>query len=257
MAFKGAIIDLDGTVYRGGSLIEGSAAGVQALREAGVRCLFFSNNPTKPPARVAQFLRERGLDVPENRVLTSGAVTASYIGAEHADATLLVIGEDSVANQLAAFEQTTDPAAADVLVAAIDRDFTYDRLTTALHALDEETVFLGTDPDRTIPRADGLQVPGSGAIIGAIEATAEREPDRILGKPSSTAIETAVAQLGYPAEECLVVGDRLDTDIAMGESAGMTTALVLSGAHSRGDIERLGISPDHVLASLAGVSELL
>jgi ribonucleotide monophosphatase NagD (HAD superfamily) len=127
----------------------------------------------------------------------------------------------------------------------------------ALVALDDDTAFVGSDPDRTIPTGEGRAVPGSGAIIGSVGVVADRDPDVVLGKPADRTTEMALDRLGVPAGECLLVGDNLDTDIAMGERAGMTTVLVLSGASSRADIETADATPDHVLDSLAAVPDAL
>ncbi|MFC7045419.1 HAD-IIA family hydrolase [Halobacteriaceae archaeon GCM10025711] len=259
MTFHGAVVDLDGTVYRGDDLIPGADRGVAALREAGIDVLFFSNNPTRSPAEFAAKLRALGVDADPGDVLTSGVVTAEFLAAEHAGDRLFVVGEDGLRSTLreAGLTTTDTREDADVLVASFDRGFDYDRLTDALRVLQrDDVVFVGTDPDRTIPTGDGCMVPGSGAIIGAIAATTERDPDYVLGKPSQYAVDAARSHLGVPADECLVVGDRLDTDIEMGERAGMTTVLVRTGVSD----ERTGrgsVEPDHVVDSLENVIEVL
>jgi ribonucleotide monophosphatase NagD (HAD superfamily) len=151
-----------------------------------------------------------------------------------------------------------DPTAAGVLVASWDREFDYDDMTDGLRGLaDPTTTFVGSDPDRTVPASGGRSVPGSGAIIGAVAAVADRDPDRVMGKPSPEAIDAVRDALGVSPGECLLVGDRLDTDIAMGERAGMTTALVLTGAADRDDVADADVTPDHVLDGIGDVVELL
>jgi 4-nitrophenyl phosphatase len=103
----------------------------------------------------------------------------------------------------------------------------------------------------------GTVVPGSGAIIGSMAAVVGEQPDAILGKPSDTARDAALDRLGVDAEECLIVGDRLDTDLQMGERAGMTTVLVLSGVADRADIARSEIKPDYVIDSLGQIETIL
>lgn len=260
MTIRGAIVDLDGTVYRGDGLIPGAADGVRALREAGVRVVFVSNNPARPPASFAEKLRDLGVEADAADVMTSGVVTAEFLADEHADDDLFVVGGDGLRTLLRERDLalTDDPHAADVLVASYDRGFAYDDLVDALRVLRRDgTSFVGTDPDRTIPSSDGELVPGSGAIVGAIAHTTEREPDAVLGKPSERAAAAALDRLGVPAADCLVVGDRLDTDVALGERVGATTAVVRTGVTDDRALDLSGIHPDHVLDSLGAVTRLV
>jgi 4-nitrophenyl phosphatase len=107
-----------------------------------------------------------------------------------------------------------------------------------------------------IPAAEG-DLPGSGAIINAVAGVVGRDPDVMLGNPSKPARRIVRERLGLPPGDCLVVGDRLDTDIALGERAGMTTALVRTGVTDDRDLERSGVRPDYVLDSLADVGSVL
>jgi 4-nitrophenyl phosphatase len=109
---------------------------------------------------------------------------------------------------------------------------------------------IGTDPDRVIP-APERDIPGSGAIVNAVAGVAERDPDTVLGKPSEPARRLVLDRLGLPGEDCLVVGDRLDTDVEFGRRAGMTTVLVTTGITDRRRVERSHVEPDHVIDSLA------
>jgi len=258
MEFSGAVLDVDGTVVRGDEPIPGAPAGYRRLREAGVETLFVSNNPTKAPPAYVDRLGAAGYDADADQVFTAGAVTTRYLREHHADADLLCIGEAGLRDQFAAagLATTDDVDEADALVASIDREFGYEDLCTALWALERGIPFIGTDPDVVIPAPD-RDVPGSGAVINAIAGVAEREPDAVLGKPSDTAIEMVRERLPYPPEECLVVGDRLDTDIALGERAGMTTALVLSGVTDEAAVAAADVSPDHVLEDLGDIDRLL
>lgn len=258
MSLRAAIVDLDGTIYRGGTLIPGAPAAVQALRDAGLSVLFFSNNPTKTPAEYVERLSGFGIEVEEDQVLTSGVVTAAYLAANHRSEEIYLIGEEGLRRQLESVTLTTDPEAAEVVVASIDRELTFETLTRGVQALETGAhPFIGTDPDGMIPTAGGTSIPGTGAILGALSGAIDRDPDLVLGKPSEQAVTMALDRLGVPAAECLVVGDRVDTDIAMGGRNGMQTALVLSGAHNEWHIDRLPDTPDSVFESIAGVEKVL
>jgi len=130
-------------------------------------------------------------------------------------------------------------------------------MDAALQAVDDATVFLGTDPDRTFPREDDREEPGSGAIVGALAATVGRDPDAMLGKPSEFMAERVTARLGVDPAACLVVGDRLSTDLLMGDRVGMTTVLVLSGVSDKDDIAASEVDPDHIVDSLADIETVL
>lgn len=256
--YEAAILDVDGTIVRGGELIPGATEGLRAIEAAGCSRLLFSNNPTRGADYYREKLAAHGVDIDPSNVLTSATVTADYLAANHPDATAYLVGDDRLRAILEAADLavTTDPDAADLVVGSIDPEFTYGALDEALSALERGIPFYGTDPDATIPTDDGA-IPGSGAILSAMEAVAGREPDAILGKPSEVAASAATTRLGAAPERTLVVGDRLDTDVALGERAGMTTAVVLTGVTIREDVERSSVTPDHVLDSLGEVGTLI
>lgn len=259
MTVRGAIIDLDGTVYRGSQLCAGARAGIDALRAAGLDLLFFSNNPLKDGDDYVERLTDLGLDVSPGEACSSGVVTTEYLLEHHADDRVFCIGADGLREQFrdAGLSLTADPAETEVLVASWTSEFDFGDMRDALAAVDDDTPFLGTDPDRTFPMEDGTAVPGSGAIIGSVAAVVGREADAILGKPSETARRAALDRLALDAEECLVVGDRLDTDLRMGDQAGMTTVLVLSGVGERADIPDSEVDPDFVIDSLGDIEDVL
>lgn len=257
--FDAVVLDVDGTVLRGGDPIPGAPAAVRALREAGLATLFVTNNPTRTAASYADRLVAAGIEATADEVLTAGEVTADYLADRHGDATLLVVGEDGLRAQLRerGLRLTTDPDAADVVVASIDREFHYDDLRDAFWALSGGDVpLVGTDPDRVVPAAE-RDVPGSGAIVNAVADVAEQAPEAVLGKPHPFTRDLVFGRLGCDPADVLVVGDRLDTDIALGVGAGATTVLVETGVATREDVAGSDVTPDHVLADLAGVLDLL
>ena len=258
MDFSGAVIDVDGTVVRGDDPIPGAPAGYRRLREAGIEPLFVSNNPTKAPPAYVDRLGAAGYDADADRVITAGTVTTRYLSTHHGDDDQLCPGQPGLFEQFAdaGLSTTDDVEAADALVASIDRDFDYDDLCTALWALDRGIPFVGTDPDIVIPASE-RDVPGSGAVIRAVAAVAEREPDVVLGKPSEPAVEMIRERLSCSPEECLVVGDRLNTDVALGARAGMTTVLVLSGVTDEATLAASDVTPDHVLDDLGQIDRVI
>jgi 4-nitrophenyl phosphatase len=257
--FSGVVLDVDGTLIRGSEPIPGAIEAVERIRSAGLPVAFVSNNPIRTREAYRDRLASHGFSLEASELITAGTVTADHLAREHGEDSLYVIGEDGLREQLreAGLSITEACDRADVLVASIDREFDYDELTRALWTLSDPGVrFVGTDPDRTIPTED-REVPGSGAIINAVAGVTGCEPDAIMGKPAPTAIEALERTLGIDADDCLVVGDRLDTDIAMGERAGMTTALVRTGVTDERTLAASGIAPDHVLESIVELGRLL
>jgi|AntDeeMetagen134_2_1112570.scaffolds.fasta_scaffold00331_3 4-nitrophenyl phosphatase len=259
MSPRGAIVDLDGTVYRGDTLLAGARGGIAALRDAGHEVCFVSNNPAKSPAEFAARLAKMDVPADAETVVSAASVTASTLERTHPDADLFVIGSPGLRSILddAGFGLTDDPETCDVLVVSYDRGFEYDDMTDGLRAIEAGAAFVGTDPDRTIPTADDRAVPGSGAIINAVAGVVDREPDWIAGKPAERMAETALVRLDCSPKECLVIGDRLDTDIAMGERHGMETVLVLTGVTDRATLATNDVEPDHVVEGLGDIGSVL
>lgn len=259
MTVRGAIIDLDGTVYRGGDLLDGTAAGIESIRDAGLDILFFSNNPLKDGEAYVDRLQQLGIDVNPGEACSAGVVTTEYLVENHKEAIIFPIGEDGLCEQFldAGLTVTDDPSEATVLVASWTPAFDFDDMRDALNAAENDIPFYGTDPDRTFPMENDTVVPGSGAIIGSVAAVIGAEPDRILGKPSDAALNAALNRLGTDPEKTLIVGDRLDTDLTMGDRAGMTTVLVLSGVTDESEIADHEVDPDFVIDRLGDIDTVL
>lgn len=255
-ALRAAVLDLDGTVLRGGELIPGAAEGIAALRSAGLEVVFLTNNPLRRADEWVQLLGDHGIDADPDEVVTSMDATVAYLREHHEGATLLAVAGDPIVEQVraAGFDLTDDYGRADAVLAGYDEEFHYDDLLAGLRAMRAGVPLVGTDPDRWVPTDEG-PIPGSGAIVNAVAGAAEREPEAVLGKPDKVTGDLVLDRVGCGPESCLLVGDRLDTDVAMGERAGMETALVLTGASDgpEGD----GPTPDHVLDSLGEVDRLL
>lgn len=254
----GAIIDLDGTVYRGEELLPGADDGLATLRGDGTNVLFVSNKPIERRQRYCEKLNRLGVPCESVDVLTSSTVTADYLSRRHPDSVSYVVGEEPLRDELrsADLSVTDDPNTASVVVASMDREFDYQTLSDALVAVDEETLFIATNPDRTCPVSTG-EIPDAAGMIGAIEGVTGHELDRLMGKPSETILEAATARLDVEPAECLVVGDRLETDIEMGNRAGMTTVLVLTGVTDRADVADSPVRPDYVIDSLGDIGEVV
>ena len=255
--YEAAVLDLDGTVYLGDGLIPGVDAAIRRLRRRVGPVRFLTNKAIARRQDYCEKLNGLGIDVERRHIVNSGWVTARYVNDHHPDATAFVVGESPLVEEFrdAGVETTTD-APGDLVVASMDREFDYDDLDLALRTLDGEAPFLATNPDRTCPTESGA-IPDAAGMIGAIEGVTGQSVDEVLGKPSPRMIETTLGAVGVDPAGCLMIGDRIETDILMGNRAGMTTVLVLSGVTDRGMIPAADTQPDYVLDSLAGIDEVL
>ncbi len=253
--FDGFLVDLDGVVWVGRELVPGSAEALRALTEAGKEVVFVTNNPARPPATYAGWLREAGVPVEDERVVTAGVVTAR-LAAERAGAgtEVFVIGapgfhETVVAAGLRPLASENARRAAAVLVSG-HRGFDYEELLSATLALQDGASLFATSRDPTLPMPGGAW-PGTGSILAAVE-TASGARAEIGGKPEHHLFEQARALIGE-AERVAMVGDRIASDIEGGRRAGLATILVLSGAGSREEAESAEHPPDLVLDDLAAL----
>jgi arabinose operon protein AraL len=254
--YRGFLCDLDGTVYVGERLVPGVDAALAALRAAGRQVCFLSNKPLESRAAYAAKLTRLGVPTGGDEVINSSYVLARHLAGEAPGARCFVIGEPPLVAELqAAGLVPVDDARVDYVVVAFDRTFDYRKLDVALQAVTRHGARLvGTNPDRTCP-VDGGEIPDAAGMIGAVEAVTGQRVDPIVGKPNPITLRVALEWLGLPAGECAVVGDRLETDIAMGKAAGLGTILVLSGV-TRAEDPAIGRwQPDHVLGSLAELVE--
>jgi len=259
MTLRGVLLDLDGTVYHHDNPLPGAPEAVSRLRDRDLSICFFSNNPLHGATEYVERLQSMGIDARPGEATSSAVVTREYVDSHYAGDDVFVIGSSSIRERIARGDAAVveEPHDADVLLASWTDEFHYSDMVDALRALDTGTVYLGTDPDPTFPGPDGHPVPGTGAILRAITGVTERDPDRVLGKPSDVAIEAALDRLGHDPGEILVVGDRLETDIRLGERAGMETAVVMTGVTDDATLAASDLQPDHVLDSLAEVDSLL
>lgn len=219
-----AIFDLDGTLWRGDEAIVGAAEAVNELRSRGIAVRFMTNNSAATVEWVSTKLDRMGFIARSEEIVAVGAF-AGRLCLERNYKSAFVVGEAPLHEMFAAF--AAPGLDADVVVAGIDRDFTYAKCNAALQYIRRGAHFLATNRDATYPVENGVLQPGAGAIVAAIEAASGVSPE-IVGKPSPAMIYALLD--GIKPEDCLVVGDRLDTDIAAGTNAGCQTCLVLTGA---------------------------
>lgn len=241
--YDGYLFDLDGTIYLGHDLLPGAYELITRLREQGRETLFLSNNPTRDPQMYAEKLAGLGLPTPPSHIVNPVVTMAAWLRREAPDASVFVIGEQPLvrAIEAAGIRTTTRPDEIDIVVASYDRGFDYRKLQIAFDALWQHgrARLVTTNPDAYCPMPGGRGEPDAAAIVGAIEASTGVKCEVNVGKPAAVMLRTALDVLGLPATDCLMVGDRLHTDIAMAVNAGIDSALVLTGESTVDQVELL------------------
>ncbi|MBS3737195.1 MAG: HAD-IIA family hydrolase [Candidatus Bipolaricaulota bacterium] len=256
--FDGFIFDLDGTVFLSNELLPGAADVIEELRSREKRIVFLSNKALQRRNAYAEKLSRLGIPVDEGQIVNSSLVTARFLANNEPEASAYVVGEQPLIEELESHgvRISSDPAEINYVVASFDRDFHYDKLKIAYEAIKNGARFIATNSDRTCP-VKGGELPDAAGMIGAIEGVTGKDVEMVAGKPSNYMLQSALEILGVGKERCLLVGDRLETDIKMALENGITAALVLTGVTSEDVVENSEINPDFVLDDIGKLKSLL
>lgn len=251
--YDGYLFDLDGTIYLGDTLLPGAHRLLTVLRARGRTPMFLSNNPTKDPAMYAEKLSRLGIPTEPQHVVNPLVTLAAWLRREAPGSRVFVLGSEPLRRAVvgAGCTLSEDPELIDVVVASYDTSFDYRKLQIAFNALWQHgrARLITTNPDAYCPMPGGRGEPDAAAILAAIEASTGARCEVNLGKPDPAMLRTAAAVLGLRPQDCLMVGDRLYTDIAMAVDAGMDSALVLTGESTRDMVTALPAArrPTYVL----------
>jgi glycerol 3-phosphatase-2 len=247
--YEAFLFDLDGVLYRGADPVPHAADVVAQLRRMGKRVAFVTNNSARAPEEVASRLLRVGIDAVAGEVVTSASVTAA-LAADRGFERVFVVGEEGllVALRAAGMEVVSaDAAIADAVIVGLDRSADYEKLRIASILVQRGAALIGSNPDVSFPAADGYAWPGAGALLRAIELTTGAEA-QVVGKPNPPILEAALARAGGGSP--LVIGDRLDTDIAGAVGLGWDSFLVLTGISTRDDLRSAGFAPTYIADDL-------
>lgn len=246
------LLDLDGVLFRGRRPIPGAGETVEQLRVTGRRIAFVTNNASRTPEQVAEHLASVGVKALPPEIETSARTAAALLAARGVRR-VLAIGQDGVLEALREADiQAVDlHGEPEVVLVGLDRGITYAKLRDAGLAVQRGAPLVATNADTTFPTEDGLW-PGAGALLAAIVATTGAAPE-VLGKPAAPIFRAALERAGGGTP--LVVGDRLDTDIAGAVALGWDSLLVLSGVHSRADLVAGGPRPTFVAQDLRALAD--
>lgn len=244
------LCDLDGVVYRGSDPVPGAPEAMEKLLESGVQVFFITNNSTRTPEATAAKITElTGVDIGGDQVLTSSQAAVAML--DESDGPVLVVGEIGLSEvvEAAGYRVTSDPMEAGAVVVGLTRSLTYETIADAMQAILNGARFIATNDDTTFPTEDGL-APGCGAIVAAIAAATDISPE-VAGKPNPAMRDLIRSKI---EGEAWIIGDRLDTDIALAHGEdGWRSVLVLTGISSR---EGAG-DADHVVDDFPAAVDLV
>jgi 4-nitrophenyl phosphatase len=247
--YKGFLIDLDGTMYKGTEKIEAAGDFIEALEKKNLPYLFVTNNSSKTPEDVAKVLNDFNINASSEHVFTSSMATANLIAEEKHDAKVFMIGENGLETALLEKGLTITSDKPDYVVIGIDRQITYEKLAIGALAIRNGAKFISTNGDIAMPTERGL-MPGNGSLT-AVLAVSTRVNPVFIGKPESIIMEQALLELGVSKEDTLMIGDNYDTDILAGVNAGLDTLLVHSGVTLPEHLVDAEVQPTYTVNSLA------
>jgi HAD superfamily hydrolase (TIGR01458 family) len=249
-AFDGVLLDIDGVLTVSWRALPGAADAVAELRAAGYRLRFLTNTTSRTRQVLSQTLERAGFSIAAAEILTAASATATYLREAHPGARCLLLSSGDVRSEFAGIDLVGPEEPADVVViGGAGVEFSHDTLNQVFRLLREGVPLVAMHRNMYWQTGDKLTL-DSGAYIAGLEQAAGARAT-VIGKPSRSFYDQAVAQLGVDAARTVVVGDDLEADVLGAKQAGMTGVLVRTGKYREQDLARSGIVPDAVLGSIA------
>ncbi len=248
---KNYLMDMDGVILRGTTLIPGAAEFVQRLRAQEIPFLILTNNSLYTQRDLQVRLFSMGLDVPPEAIFTSALATAQFLHSQRPGGRAYTIGESGLTTALHNTGYILTDQDPEYVVLGETTAYSFDRITRAIRFVAAGARFIATNPDVMGPGEGGI-VPATGAVAALISAATGVKP-YYVGKPNPLMMRTALHTLGAHSEDSVMIGDRMDTDIVAGIESGLRTMLVLTGVTTREQVERFPYRPTWVRESIADV----
>lgn len=248
---KNYLIDMDGVLVSGRTLIPGADQFLGRLNARGAEYLVLTNNALYTPGDLAHRLSSIGLDIPAGRIFTSAMATAHFLSSQKPKGTAFVIGESGLTGAIHEAGYVITDLNPDYVVLGETNSYNMPLITKAVRLVAAGSHFIATNPDPSGPTEQGM-VPACGAMAALIEKASGFSPF-FVGKPNPLMMRSALNFLGLHSENTVMVGDRMDTDIIGGLESGMETILVLTGVTRREDVARYPYQPTHILESVADI----
>jgi NagD protein len=241
---KSFLIDMDGVINRGKTIIEGALGFVNRLKKGDFPYLFLTNNSYYTVDQLKELMQNMGIEVESDHFYTSAMATASFLNYQKPRCSAYVIGGKGLICELEKNEITVTKKNPDYVIVGETEEYDYTRIIEATHLIREGAKFIATNPDLTGPTRRG-PVPACGALVAPIEKVTGVSP-YFLGKPNPAMMYWARRKIRVHSANCFMIGDRMDTDILGGLEAGMTCCLVLTGVTTRKMLARFPYQPDYI-----------
>jgi 4-nitrophenyl phosphatase len=245
---KGLISDMDGVLWLDAQAIGDLPAIFAKISSLDLRITLATNNATRTPEQYLNKLAGFGVTLESHQIVNSALAVAHYLKNHYPSEGVYIVGEQALCDVLGAAGYPHDEIKPIAVIGSLDREISYEKLKQATRLIRAGLPFIGTNPDQTLPTPNGL-VPGAGMILAALEAASGVKP-LILGKPSPEMYKIALERMRLAPCETLVIGDRLETDIAGAQQIGCQSALVLSGVTTRAAADAWQPQPDWVVQDL-------
>lgn len=263
-------LDMDGTIYSGGTLFESTRPFLALLGELGIGHTFLTNNSSKSAKDYLAHLAKMGIQATADQLYISTQATIEYLhehkpevkrlfalGTTSMREEIRLAGFDLVEDSIGDAAHKSDHQEPDAVVVAFDTGLTFARLCRAAYWIKQGKPFIATHPDRVCPTDEPTVLVDCGSVCAALEKATGRAPDKVLGKPDPCMLRGILLRHSLAADELAMVGDRLYTDMAMAHRAGVLGVLVLTGETTADDAARHSPAPDLVVSGLAEFGERL
>ncbi|AVK97304.1 HAD-IIA family hydrolase [Lysinibacillus sphaericus] len=249
--YEAYCFDLDGTIYVGDKILPGVINTITQLQQLRKHICFISNSPTQTRQDVVEKLRKFNIHITAEQVITSAYLTAQYV-LEHLSTSIsYIVGEAAINKEFQdkQLQTTTEPLHATHVIIGLDRQITFDKLNNAMIAVRNGAQIIVTNPDQACPGPSGFQV-DTMAIAKAVEVASDSTIEFIVGKPSSYFAEHIVRMIDVKREKLLIIGDRIETDISLGNLAGFDTCFVLTGASTLEQLKGISYKPKFIIKTM-------
>lgn len=248
-SIQAVILDMDGVLWRDNHAIGDLPRIFSWIEDLGLSVTLATNNATRSLTQYSEKLRKFGVKMNSEQIITSAVATVHYLHKHFPDGcNVYVIGESGLKNTLSSNGYVLSESDVQAVIVSFDRQLTFDKLRRATLLIRSGLPFIATNSDRSFPTPEGL-IPGAGAILAAVVAATDAVPV-IIGKPQPEMYNLAMQRMMSTPETTLVVGDRLETDIAGAQNIGCQTALVLSGVTTEYAANQWKPKPDWIAPDL-------
>jgi len=245
---SGFIIDMDGVIYHGNTLLPGVTKFLKWLEDSGKSYLFLTNASQRTPKELHEKLERLGINIGEEHFYTSALATAGFLASQKPKGSAYVIGDAGLINALYSIGYTTNNVNPDYVVVGDTNSYNFEKIELAVNLVIRGARLVGTNPDVSGPVETGIS-PSVKALIAPIEIASGKKA-YFVGKPNPLMMRIALKKLGVRREDAIVIGDRMDTDIRCGLESEIDTLLVLSGITNQNEIDNFPYRPRYVLTGI-------